>query len=194
MGRAGSPGVGYICRVTTALLLIDLQNDYFADDELERCREDLLDACNLLVRAAREAGAPVVEVQTVHRTDKSTWALNMLDDDQGMALEGTEGAARLDGLVDPDHLIVKTRDSAFFGTGLTDWLREREVDRLVLAGVSTESCIAATATDAYARDLRAVLVEDATASVRWSLHDETLARLKEQYRQDVVRAADVRFD
>ena len=180
--------------MTSALLLIDLQNDYFVDDELERCREDLLEACNLLVRAAREAGAPVVEAQTVHAHDKSTWALNMLEDDQGMALEGTPGAERLDGLADADLVVVKTRDSAFHGTGLATWLDERGVDRLVLAGVSTESCIAATATEAYARDLEVVLVEDATASIEWRLHDETLDRLKKQYRQDVVPARDVRFD
>jgi nicotinamidase-related amidase len=136
----------------------------------------------------------VVEVQTVHAHDRSTWALNMLDDDQGMALEGTPGAARLDGLLEPDHLVVKTRDSAFHGTDLARWLRERDVARLVLAGVSTESCIAATATDAYANDLRVALVEDATASVQKHLHDQTLERLHKQYRQDVVSAADVRFD
>ena len=180
--------------MTTALVLIDLQNDYFHDDELARCRDDILAAGNLLVRAARDAGAPVVEVQTVHARDGSTWALNMLDDGQGMALEGTEGARRLDGLLEPDHCLVKTRDSAFHDTELASWLRERGVDRLVLAGVSTESCIAATATDAYAHDLRVVLVEDATASVEWRLHDEALERLQKQYRQEVVSARDVRFD
>ena len=180
--------------MTTALLLIDLQYDYFNDGELERCRDDLVRWSNLLVERARVAGAPVVEARTVHKRDKSTWALNMLEDDQGMALEGSRGAERLDELAEPDHVIVKTRDSAFHDTDLSDFLAERGVDRLVLAGVSTESCIAATATDAYAHDLRVVIVEDATASIEWDLHDQTLARLKAQYRQEVVKTEDVRFD
>lgn len=180
--------------MSTALVLIDLQYDYFANGELQRCRDDLVKACNLLIDRARTEGSPVVEVQTVHAPDKSTWALNMLEDDQGMALEGTRGAERLDELENPDHVVVKTRDSAFHDTGLAGWLAERGVDRLVLAGVSTESCIAATATDAYAHDLEVVLVEDATASVEWTLHDETLDRLEAQYRQPVVRADAVRFD
>lgn len=180
--------------MTSALILIDLQNDYFADPELARCRDDLLERCNELVARARASGAPVVEVQTVHARDKSTWALNMREDDQGMALEGTSGAARLDGLGEPDHVVVKTRDSAFFGTDLDRWLVDREVDRLVLAGVSTESCIAATAVDAYAHDLRVVLVEDATASIEWRLHDQTLERLHEQYRQEVRSTAEICFD
>jgi nicotinamidase-related amidase len=177
----------------SALLLIDLQHDYFANDELERCREDLVKACRLLAERARGAGAPVIEAQTVHAHDKSTWALNMLEDDQGMALEGTEGAARVDGLPDVDLVLTKTRDSAFHGTDLAQWLAERGVRRLVLAGVSTESCIAATATDAYAHDLEVVLVQDATASVEWRLHDQTLERLAAQYRQEVCFADDVLF-
>jgi nicotinamidase-related amidase len=179
--------------VSAALLLIDLQYDYFDDGELARCREDLLDRCNRLVDRARSAGAPVIEVQTVHRQDKSTWALNMLDDDQGMALEGTRGAERLDDLLAPDHRVVKTRDSAFFGTDLASWLSQRQIRRVVLTGVSTESCIAATATDAYAHDLRVTLVADATASVEARLHDETLERLEQQYRAEVVDADQVGF-
>jgi nicotinamidase-related amidase len=180
--------------VTTALLLIDLQNDYFRDDELARCRDDLLKQVNELAERARAAGAPVVEIRTVHAPDRSTWTLNMLEDDRGLALAGTPGAARVDGLAEPDHVVVKTRDSAFFGTDLDLWLADRDVERLVLAGVSTESCIAATATDAYARDLHVELVEDATASIDSQLHDQTLGRLHEQYRQEVVSADDVSFD
>ena len=180
--------------MTTALLIVDLQNDYFVDGELARCREDLLEASHALVERARSSGALVIEVRTVHAQDKGTWALNMLDDDQGMALEGTEGAQRLQGLREPDRVLLKTRDSAFHGTELFTWLTTADVDRLVLAGVSTESCIAGTATDAYAHDLRVVLVEDATASVESRLHDPTLERLRAQYRQDVRSAADVSFD
>jgi nicotinamidase-related amidase len=177
--------------VTTALLLIDLQADYFADDELERCRDDLVRHCNDLVEKVRAAGGTVIELQTVHRHDRSTWALNMLDDGQGMALEGTDGVRRVEGLAEADLVIEKTRDSAFHRTDLLDVLREHDVDRLVLAGVSTESCIAATATDAYAHDFRVTLVADATASVEWEQHERTLERLAAQYRQEVVYADDV---
>jgi nicotinamidase-related amidase len=176
-----------------ALLVIDMQKDFFVNDELERCREDLTKACNDLIDRARAADVPVLELHTVHKRDKSTWALNMLEDDQGMSLEGSEGVQRVEGLQAGDVVVEKTRDSAFFGTDLEHRLRDAGVDRLVLCGVSTESCIAATATDAYARDLRVTLVEDGTASIEWAQHDQTLARLKEQYRQDVVSAADVDF-
>ena len=61
--------------------------------------------------------------------------------------------------------MIKTRDSAFFRTELEDLLASRGIESIALAGVSTESCIATTAADAYARDLRVVLVDEAVASV-----------------------------
>ena len=177
---------------TEALLLIDLQRDYFADPELERCRGDLVATCNELVRVAREVGVPVVEVQTVHEPDGSTWTLTMHEDGQGVAERGTEGVQRVEGL-EPGgaEVVEKTRDSAFFGTDLAERLQRAGIDHVVLCGVSTESCIAATARDAFALDLGATLVSDATASVDWSEHDHTLSMLRTQHRQDVVTGAAV---
>jgi nicotinamidase-related amidase len=180
--------------VTSALLIIDMQVDFFNDDELERCREDLVANCNLLVERARERGVPVLEVRTIHQADGSTWALNMVEDGAGMTIEGTRGAEPADGLLTGDIVIPKTRDSAFYGTDLSELLAERGVDHLVLCGVSTEACVDATATDAYARDVRVTLVEDATASVEWKLHDQTLRDLQNKYRQAVVAARDVEFE
>ena len=45
-----------------------------------------------------------------------------------------------------------------------------------------------TARDAFAHDLAAVLVSDATASVSWEEHDHTLALLRRQHRQEVLTA------
>ena len=175
-----------------ALLLIDLQVDYFADDELARCRADVVAACNRLAAAAHEHDVPVLEVRTVHEPDRSTWTLSMLEDDQGMVLRGSAGVERAEGL-DPGGatLLEKTRDSAFLHTGLEPRLRRQGVRRVVLCGVSTESCVAMTARDAFAHDLRAVLVSDATASVSWEEHDHTLAILRQQHRQEVLTADEV---
>jgi nicotinamidase-related amidase len=177
-----------------ALVLIDLQEDFFDDPELKRCREDVSDACNLLIGRARSAGAPVIIVRTVHAADRSTWALNMLDDDQGMALEGDPGAETIAELeTDGTIEVTKTRDSAFFGTDLEDVLHEHGATVLAMAGVSTESCIATTASEAYARDFRVLLIDRATASVDEDMHCHVLERLSWQYRQPVVEPSEVSF-
>jgi nicotinamidase-related amidase len=173
--------------------MVDMQVDFFNDPELERCREDLVAACNRLVDAALGRGLPVVEVRTVHDPGGSTWALNMVDDGAGMNIAGTPGADPVAGLHhagsrDGIVLVTKTRDSAFHETQLADLLEREGVEAFLLCGVSTESCIAATATEAYARDLSVAIVLDATASVRWDLHDHTIDSLREQYRQPAVKA------
>jgi nicotinamidase-related amidase len=62
------------------------------------------------------------------------------------------------------------------------------VRSFLLCGVSTESCIAAAATDGYAHDFQVGIVLDATASVRWDLHDHTIDSLRKQYRQPAMYA------
>lgn len=167
--------------------------DFFHDPELERCRENLVAACNRLVDAALARRLLVVEVRTLHEADRSTWSLNMLEDADGMTIAGTPGAEPIDGLHHSGtqagiELVTKTRDSAFYRTGLSDLLMRRGVGSFLLCGVSTESCIAATATEAYARDFQVGIVIDATASVRWDLHDHALDSLREQYRQPAMPA------
>jgi nicotinamidase-related amidase len=175
------------------VVMVDMQVDFFNDPELERCREDLVAACNRVVDAALERGLPVVEVRTVHDPGGSTWALNMVDDGAGMTEEGTPGAEPVAGLHHAGAregitLVTKTRDSAFHDTDLSGVLDREDVDAFLLCGVSTESCIASTATEAYARDLCVGIVLDATASVRWDLHDHTISSLREQYRQPALEA------
>jgi nicotinamidase-related amidase len=173
--------------------MVDMQVDFFNDPELARCRKDLVATCNRLVDAALKRDLTVVEVRTIHAPDRSTWALNMLDDGAGMTEAGTRGAEPVAGLHHAGSrkgitLVTKTRDSAFHGTDLAELLKHEGVDAFLLCGVSTESCIAATATEAYARDLCVGLVLDATASVRWDLHDHTVDSLREQYRQPALKA------
>ena len=175
------------------VVMVDMQREFFADPELERCRDDLTAACNHVVAAALERGLLVVEVRTLHAQDRSTWALNMLDDGAGMTIAGTSGAEPIEslrhaGTTPGVTLITKTRDSAFHGTRLAELLAQSGVEAFLLCGVSTESCIAATATEAYARDLCVGIVLDATASVRWELHDHALDSLREQYRQPALYA------
>jgi nicotinamidase-related amidase len=190
LGPAGEQNPGVLWQ---GVVMIDLQVDFFNDPELERCRGDLVAACNRLVDAAIERGLTVIEVRTVHAADQSTWALNMRDDGAGMTIAGTAGAEPVEGLrhagtTEEIELITKTRDNAFYGTALHERLQSRGVSAFLLCGVSTESCIAATATEAYARDFRVGIVLDATASVRWELHDHAIASLRDQYRQPALYA------
>jgi nicotinamidase-related amidase len=171
----------------TAVLMIDLQNAYFEDPALAKRQEAVVESANLLIRTATAAQVPVLLVYTQHRRDRSTWTLSMLDDDQGFLFEGTEQAEFLPGLhTEGLERIVKTRDSAFFGTGLAERLRDAGVERLVLAGVATHNCVAQTAADAFAHNFRVVFAKDMIASTNEDYAGSMLQILSDEYRQPVL--------
>ncbi len=175
----------------TALLVIDMQNSYFDFPELEEQREPVTEKVNELIRAAREGGCPIVLIRTQHERDRSTWTVNMQDDDQGFAYPGTEQAEYVAGLDTEDGVgLVKTRDSAFFDTDLAARLRNLGVSHLVLCGISTHSCVAQTAIDAFAHNFRAAVARDAVASENPDLSRALLAFLEDEMRQDVLHQAD----
>lgn len=176
----------------TALIVVDMQNSYFEFPELAAEQETVLAAVNELLAAARDGGRPVVLVRTEHERDLSTWTLNMLEDDQGFAFPGTEQARLLADLQTEgcDTLeIVKTRDSAFHGTLLAEDLRERGVGRVMLCGISTHSCVAQTAINAFAHQFHAAVAVDAVASEDPDLSTALLRFLEQEMRQPLLDQA-----
>lgn len=170
-----------------AVLVIDMQNAFFEEPVLRRRRDEVVAACNSLTSAAREAGAKVLLIGTEHERDKSTWSLNMLDDDQGFIFRGSEQAEFVPGLVTTDHpQMAKTRDSAFMGTDLGMRLRNWEVDTVILAGVSAHNCIAQTAADAFAHNIRVIYAADAIATENPEAAEGVLRVLVREYRQRVL--------
>lgn len=63
-----------------------------------------------------------------------------------------------------DAHVLKPRHSAFHQTALHHLLKSRDVARVLVTGVSTESCVLATALDARIRELEVCVVSDCVAS------------------------------
>ena len=169
-----------------ALLIIDMQNAYFEAPELAAQRERLVTSCNTLLEGFTSRGHKALLVGTEHERDKSTWTLNMLDDDQGFIFRGSEQAEAVPGLAtDGLPQLNKTRDSAFMGTNLLSRLRNWGADEVVLAGVSTHNCIAQTGADAFACNIRVTYAEDAMASEDSQDAADMLRILSTTYRQPV---------
>jgi len=78
----------------------------------------------------------------------------------------SKGACLLDVVSpsDDDPHILKPRHSAFHQTALDFVLNSLNVRRVLVAGISTESCVLATALDAHIRDLDVQVVSDCVAS------------------------------
>jgi nicotinamidase-related amidase len=64
-----------------------------------------------------------------------------------------------------DEIILKPRHSAFFATPLVALLDDRDIDTLIIAGVSAESCVWMTSCDAHTRGFTLAVPRDTLAAV-----------------------------
>ncbi|RYG99500.1 MAG: cysteine hydrolase [Alphaproteobacteria bacterium] len=63
-----------------------------------------------------------------------------------------------------DYYVLKPKHSAFLCTALPAILRDLQVDRLVLTGIATDSCVLMTAQDAHMREYKIVVPADCVAA------------------------------
>lgn len=123
---------------------------------------------NQLTAAARALQVLVIHTRHVLRPDGSNMGLlGDIPPIRDGALNEGAGSAELhpDLVVDKRDLIVnKPRFGAFHGTDLELILRAGGLDTIIITGISTPVCCDTTAREAHARDIRAFMVSDATAT------------------------------
>jgi len=152
----------------TALLVIDVQREYFDPDgpAFVEHAADILANVNLLIDGFRARDLPVVFVRHEHRPDGSD-AGRMADfsapDEEESFVTGTPRVELVAGLHTrgDDIVVVKRRYSAFLGTDLDAILHTAGVRAVVVCGLMTSFCCETTARDAHGRDYEVVFVADA---------------------------------
>jgi nicotinamidase-related amidase len=72
---------------------------------------------------------------------------------------------------DDEQVFRKTRIGAFSTTSLAPWLAERNIDTVILAGITTSGVMLSTVREASDRDLRVVVLHDATADFDPVVHE-----------------------
>jgi nicotinamidase-related amidase len=93
--------------------------------------------------------------------------------DAGMLRTGSPETEIVD-LVKPtddEQVFRKTRIGAFSTTTLGTWLQESNIDTLILAGLMTSGVVLSTVREASDRDLRAIVLRDATADMNPAVHE-----------------------
>lgn len=163
--------VDHIDPRTTALIVVDMQNDFVApgapiETPMGRAMVPCLQQALACCRAHR---IPVIYTAHVHRAGGSDVGLlaHAPPIGRGAALvDGSPGAAIYPDVAprDGEIVIAKHRFSAFYGTDLEIILRGLGVITVVIAGVTTENCCHATARDAFFRDFQVVVLSDATGT------------------------------
>jgi nicotinamidase-related amidase len=139
-----------------ALVLIDLQNDYFPGGRLELVEIDAATAqAQTLLTAFRKSGWPIFHVQHVALGPEATF---FLPDTAGVEIH-----AALQPL-SSEPVIQKHFPNAFRQTGLLEELRRHGVENLVICGAMTHMCIDATTRAAFDHGFRCQVIHDACAT------------------------------
>jgi nicotinamidase-related amidase len=152
--------------MTTALLLIDIQNDYFPGGkmELEGSLEASLRAREIL-SLFRAKGLPLVHIQHVAARPGATFFL-----------PGTDGV-KIHQNVEPlpqEMIFQKNYPNSFRGIPLLDHLRDNQVDKVVVCGMMTHMCVDATVRAAFDYGLEVTVVHDACATRALTFGDQTI--------------------
>lgn len=172
---------------STALVVIDMQNDYCSPGGDFDKRgisvapaQGIVPKIQRLLDSARENGFFVLYTAMVFDEftyeDRHHRIVPERMRDRKLCFRGTWGADVMEELSPRpgERITEKCRYSAFYNTGLDVLLRNRGIKTLVLTGVVTNVCVESTARDAWNRDFDVIVISDATASYSQELHEATL--------------------
>ncbi|MFN8168175.1 MAG: cysteine hydrolase family protein [Candidatus Nanopelagicales bacterium] len=144
--------------MTSALVVIDVQNEYVTGGLpiVHPPVEGALERIGEAMDAAAAHGIPVV---LVRHTEP--------DPSGGLFVAGTPEWELHDAVAGRPHDVVvdKQLPGSFTGTELQQWLAERSVDHLVVAGWMTHMCVDSTTRQAMHLGLDVTVLEDATGTI-----------------------------
>ncbi len=178
---------------TTALVIIDLQNDFIAPDgAYARGGDKSAKAAALPEKIAKVAKALKAKGGMVAASLFTLWpdakgepmiAPHLLALrpylTKGDFAPGSRGQANVDSLVPlVDVNVCKVAYSAFFNTQL-DWvLSHANIDTVVVCGIVTNGGVASTVRDAHMREYHTFVLEDGCAAFRDEVHAGSIADMR----------------
>lgn len=142
--------------MTTALLLIDIQNDYFPGGAMELVGSpEAGDRAASLLAAFRVKALPVFHVQHISTRPGAKF---FLPDTRGVEIH--ESVAPVDG----ETVVRKHFPNSFRDTSLLEQLRARQIATLVIGGMMTHMCVDTTVRAAADLGFECRLAHDACAT------------------------------
>jgi ureidoacrylate peracid hydrolase len=187
----------------TALVVIDMQNAFVAPGapiEVPGARA-IVPAINRLATELRRRGVPVIWVLHQNAADGRDWerffGCFIAPENRARAAQALSRGSELQRLWPElsvqagDVAVTKNRYSALIpgASSLTEVLRARGIDTLLIAGTKTNVCCECTARDAMMLDYKVVLLCDCTAALSDDEHLATLENVIQQF-GDVMTADD----
>ena len=140
----------------TALILVDIQNDYFPNGRMELVNMTQAAAvARQLLDKFRKMNAPIIHVQHISTHDGATFFL-----------PDTDGA-NINEVVKPlpgEPVVIKHSPNSFLNTNLHELLKTLGIDTITICGAMTHVCIDSTARAAFDLGYKAIVISDACAT------------------------------
>ncbi|TDP01861.1 cysteine hydrolase family protein [Marinomonas balearica] len=146
----------------TALIVIDVQNDYFAGGKYPQWEADkTLETIENSIISAREKGWPVYFIKHIGTTESPFF----VPDSEGIAIHprALDAAPKA-------KVITKKHADAFLNTELELTLKSDGIENLLICGMMTQNCVAFTAMSKMADQYTVTVIGDACTSVDRMVH------------------------
>jgi ureidoacrylate peracid hydrolase len=174
---------------TTAVLLIEYQNDFTTDGgALHGAVSEVMESTDMLTKtkdvvdAARQAGvtvmhAPITFAEGYHEISDHPYGILKGVVDGKAFVKGSWGAAIIDELAPEDGDIViegKRGLDTFASTNLDFILRSKGIKTLVLGGFLTNCCVESTMRTGYENGYQVITLSDCVAATSPEEHENAL--------------------
>ncbi len=140
----------------TALLIIDVQNDYFKGGNMPLMRaEEAGKNTRKMLEYFRKNNLPVINIKHIAINEGATF---FLPDTKG---------AKINSLVEPkngEKVIVKHYPNSFRDTDLLTYLQSKQIKNLIITGMMTDVCVESTTRAAFDLGFNNTIIGDATAT------------------------------
>lgn len=140
----------------TALLIIDIQNDYFPGGKHPLVNPlEAAQRAYMILQCFRERGGHHVHIQHVSREPDATY---FIPGDRGTDIH--DSVAHFEG----EPIVYKHQPNAFLDTELLELLNGWEIERVIITGMMTHMCVDASARAASDLGFQVIVAEDACAT------------------------------
>ncbi|MGH8762942.1 MAG: cysteine hydrolase family protein [Nitrosospira sp.] len=177
-----------------ALLLIDVIND-LEFEEGQRLIEYALPMAQKIAQlklVAKRHGIPCLYIND----NFGQWQSDFKHLVRRCAKDGVRGAPITRELAPrrDDYFVLKPRHSGFFQTPLDILLQDLHARKLILCGLTTDSCVLFTANDGYLRGLEIFVPADCCVAVAKRRHTDALGQMRRTLKANTAASAQIDFD
>jgi len=140
----------------TALLIIDIQKDYFPGGKYPLVNPlEAAKKAYMILQCFRESDNPHVHIQHISLEPDATF---FVSGDRGTDIH--DSVAHFEG----EPIVYKHEPNSFLNTNLLELLKSWEIERVVITGMMTHMCVDATARAASDLGFQVIVAEDACAT------------------------------